>query len=143
MNQILILNSILNIKFYTNNTALIQPSISGLLVTCAYLPQTILPPGVTKPNSLTLTSIIVPFVMIPNDEYKLECGFFFTAIISKQKVVFNSGCVTCAFLNLNAAGRIKRSNFGGLRVKCGGTNVTFSDHTFPCFFFYVYLISIL
>ena len=32
-----------------------QPSFSGLLVTCAYLPQTTLPPGVTRPSSLTFT----------------------------------------------------------------------------------------
>ena len=32
-----------------------QPSFSGLLVTCAYLPQTTLPPGVTSPSSLTFT----------------------------------------------------------------------------------------
>jgi hypothetical protein len=30
------------------------------LVTCAYLPQTTLPPGVTSPSSLTFTSMIVP-----------------------------------------------------------------------------------
>ena len=28
-----------------------HPSFSGLLVTCAYLPQTTLPPGVTSPSS--------------------------------------------------------------------------------------------
>jgi hypothetical protein len=38
-----------------------QPSFSGLLVTCAYLPNTTLPLGVTSPKSLTFTSIIVPF----------------------------------------------------------------------------------
>ena len=31
------------------------PSFSGLFVTCAYLPHTTLPAGVTSPNSLTLT----------------------------------------------------------------------------------------
>ena len=40
---------------YTRRTALMQPSFSGLLVTWAYLPQTILPVVVTRPNSLTLT----------------------------------------------------------------------------------------
>ena len=40
---------------HTNSTALIQPSFSGLFVTCAYLPHTTLPPCVTKPNSLMLT----------------------------------------------------------------------------------------
>lgn len=52
-------------KIYTNKTALIHPSFSGLLVTCAYFPHTTLPVGVTKPKSATLTSIIVPFVMTP------------------------------------------------------------------------------
>ena len=32
-----------------------HPSFSGLLVTCAYLPHTTLPPGVTSPSSLTFT----------------------------------------------------------------------------------------
>ena len=37
-----------------------QPSFSGLLVTCAYLPHTTLPEGVTSPRSEQLTSMIVP-----------------------------------------------------------------------------------
>ena len=37
-----------------------QPSSSGLLVTCAYLPQTTLPDVVTSPSSDTFTSITVP-----------------------------------------------------------------------------------
>ena len=32
---------------YTSSTALMHPSFSGLLVTCAYLPHTTLPEGVT------------------------------------------------------------------------------------------------
>jgi hypothetical protein len=44
----------------TNNVALMQPSSSGLFVTCAYLDQTTLPVWVTRPNSETLTSMTVP-----------------------------------------------------------------------------------
>ena len=51
---------------YTSSTALMHPSFSGLLVTCAYLPHTTLPEGVTSPRSLTLTSITVPFVITPS-----------------------------------------------------------------------------
>ena len=40
---------------YTSNTAFIQPSFSGLFVTCAYFPHITLPVCVTNPNSLTLT----------------------------------------------------------------------------------------
>lgn len=46
--------------------------------------------------------MIVPFESTPRDVYNGDVGFFFTPIIGKQKVAFNSGCVTCAFLNLNA-----------------------------------------
>ena len=53
----------------TSSTALMHPSFSGLLVTCAYFPHTTLPPGVTSPSSLTLTSITVPFVITPRDVY--------------------------------------------------------------------------
>ncbi len=63
------------------------------------VPQTTFPPGVTKPNSLTFTSIMDPFVITPKLVNKGECGFFFTPIISKQKVVFNLGWVTCAFFH--------------------------------------------
>ena len=45
---------------YTRSTALIQPSSSGLLVTCAYFPHTTFPDCVTRPSSLTFTSITVP-----------------------------------------------------------------------------------
>lgn len=44
-----------------------QPSSSGLLVTCAYLDQTTLPVWVTNPNSDTLTYKTVPFVTTPSD----------------------------------------------------------------------------
>ena len=46
-----------------------QPSFSGLLVTWAYLPQTTLPEGVTRPRSEQFTSIMVPFVITPSDVY--------------------------------------------------------------------------
>lgn len=32
-----------------------QPSFSGLFVTCAYFPHTTFPAGVTSPSSLTFT----------------------------------------------------------------------------------------
>ena len=59
-----------------------QPSFSGLLVTCAYLPHTTFPPGVTSPSSETFTSMIVPFVRTPICVYVLPLGFFFTPMIS-------------------------------------------------------------
>ena len=43
---------------------------------------------------------------------------------SSWKVALSSGCVTCAFLKRSAAGRTKRSNFGGLRVKDSPTKET-------------------
>lgn len=55
-----------------------HPSFSGLLVTCAYLLQITLPDYVTKPNSLTFTSKIAPFVITPSVVYKLDYGFFLT-----------------------------------------------------------------
>ena len=54
---------------YTSSTAFMQPSFSGLLVTCAYLPQTTLPDGVTRPRSEQLTSMTVPLVITPSDVY--------------------------------------------------------------------------
>jgi hypothetical protein len=79
-------------------------------VTCAYFPQTILPDCVTKPSSLTLTSMIVPFVNTPRFVYNADDGFFFTPMISKQKVVLSSGCVTCAFLTRKPVGRMYLSS---------------------------------
>lgn len=64
-----------------NTYALTQPSFSQLFVICAHRPQTTFPPAVTNPNSLTLTSIIVPFVRTPNCVYMGFCGFFLTEII--------------------------------------------------------------
>ena len=55
-----------------------QPSFSGLFVTCAYFPHTTLPLGVTRPRSEQLTSITVPFVITPSDVYSGDCGFFLT-----------------------------------------------------------------
>ncbi|KAI9912352.1 hypothetical protein PsorP6_005492 [Peronosclerospora sorghi] len=43
--------------------------------------------------------------------------------MSNWNVVLSSGCVTWAFLKRMALGRIKRSYFGGLRVKFSPTNV--------------------
>ena len=78
---------------YTSKIALIHPSFSGLFVTCAYLPilhsflsllpHTTFPDSVTNPNSLTFTSMIVPFVITPSSVYNLLCGFFFTPIMSR------------------------------------------------------------
>ena len=51
---------------HTSSTALMQPSFSGLLVTCAYLPHTTLPEGVTRPRSEQLTSMMVPLVITPD-----------------------------------------------------------------------------
>ena len=86
------------ISYYTSKIALIHPSSSGLLVTCAYFPQTVAPLVVNMPSAATFTSIIVPFVITPSDVYMLEDGFFFTPTMSKQKVVFSSGWLTCACL---------------------------------------------
>lgn len=74
---------------------------SKLVLQCSqfnYLPQITLPPCVTRPSSLTFTSMTVPLVITPNDVYKGEDGFFFTPRIGRQKVALSSGCVTCAFL---------------------------------------------
>lgn len=54
------------------------------------LDQTTLPPVVTIPNSLTLTSMIVPFVKTPREVYSGDWGFFLTPIMGSWKVVFNS-----------------------------------------------------
>ena len=81
------------------------------------VPHTTLPDVVTRPSSLTLTSITVPFVITPSVVYSWLLGFFFTPMMSRWKVACSSGCVTCAFLNRIAIGRMKRSYFGGLRVK--------------------------
>ena len=84
------------VRDYTSSTALMHPSFSGLLVTCAYLPHTTcsgpgvgvgvglglalgrglefglvfvatLPEGVTRPRSEQLTSMMVPLVITPRD----------------------------------------------------------------------------
>lgn len=63
-----------NKTVHTKRVALMQPSNSGLLVTCAYLDHTTLPVWVTRPNYDTLTYITVPklkqkipFVITPRD----------------------------------------------------------------------------
>ena len=73
---------------YTSSTALIQPSFSGLFVTWAYLPQTTLPPCVTRPSSEMFTSRTVPFVITPKLVNIGEEGFFLTPMIGKQKVAW-------------------------------------------------------
>lgn len=93
-----------------------QPSFSGLFVICAYLLSTTLPVWVTNPNSVTLTSITVPLVNTPKLVYKELYGFLLTPTISKAKVVYNSGCVTFAFLNLKPVGLMNLSYLGGFLV---------------------------
>merc|ERR1712159_900383 len=89
---------------HTRSTPLTHPSFSGLLVTCAYLPQTTFPPGVTRPSSLTFTSMMVPLVKTPREEYMGPFGFFFTPKISSWNVALSSGWVTCALVK-----RMKKS----------------------------------
>lgn len=90
--------------------ALIHPSFSQLFVIWAHRPQTTFPPAVTKPSSLTFTSIIVPLVntpgycqkktfvsicrsvCLPSCVYIGFCGFFFTLIIGSWTVTPSSGC---------------------------------------------------
>jgi hypothetical protein len=50
--------------------------------------------------------MIVPFVITPKLVYNVDYGFFLTPKIGKLNVVFNSGCVTLHFLNLNPVGRM-------------------------------------
>lgn len=78
--------------------ALTQPSFSGLFVIWAHLPQTTLPLAVTMPNSLTLTSMMVPLVKTPSWVYMGDCGFFLTLRSGSWTVTASSGWVTLAFL---------------------------------------------
>lgn len=78
------------------------------------------------------TSITVPLVMTPIEVYIGPLGFFLTPIISRLNVHFNSGCVMWALVKRNPIGLIKRSYFGGLRVKPGPTNVTLVTSRFHC-----------
>lgn len=104
-----------------------------------------------------LTSRTVPLVMTPNDVYNGELGFFLTPIIGNWNVAFNSGWVTCAFVNRNALsdeiifkgkflrqtetgfaenftiGRMNRSYFGGFRVKPSPTKHGFVTKRFHAF----------
>mmetsp|Transcript_13476 Transcript_13476/g.43015 ORF Transcript_13476/g.43015 Transcript_13476/m.43015 type:complete len:256 (+) Transcript_13476:113-880(+) len=114
-----------------------HPSFSGWLVTCAYLPHTTLPVVVTSPRSLTLTSMTVPLVMTPSCVYSCDCGFFLTPMMSRQKVVLSSGCVTWARLKRRPEGRMKRSYLGGLRVNESPTNVTLVTMRFQAFCFFL------
>ncbi len=64
---------------------------------CVYedlLDQTTLPPVVTIPSSLTLTSRIVPLVKTPNEVYNGDWGFFLTPRIGNWKVVLSSAVVS-------------------------------------------------
>ena len=79
-----------------------------------------------------ITSIMVPLVITPREVYMGPFGFFFTPMISKLKVHFSSGCVTCAFVKRRPDGRMKRSYFGGFLVKLGPTNVAFVIILFHC-----------
>merc|ERR1712159_900381 len=119
---------------HTRSTPLTHPSFSGLLVTCAYLPQTTFPPGVTRPSSLTFTSMMVPLVKTPREEYMGPFGFFFTPKISSWNVALSSGWVTCALVKRKPLGRMKRSYFGGFLVKPGPTKVAFVIMRFHDFF---------
>jgi hypothetical protein len=56
--------------------------------------------------------------------YIVDCGFFFTPMISRQNVACSSGWHTWAFFMRSAAGRMKRSYLGALRVKSCPTKVT-------------------
>ena len=96
--------------------------------------HTTLPVGVTNPKSDTFTlkekndcqtkdfgnkaqklgvhsSKTVPLVITPNVVYRCDWGFFFTPRMSRKKVHFSSGWVTCAFLKRRPVGRMKRSYF--------------------------------
>ena len=83
---------------------------------------------------------MVPLVITPRLVNKLDYGFFLTPKILRKNVVFNSGWVTCAFLNLKPVGRIYRSNFGGFLVKFSPTKVTlliFLFHAFSIRYYYI------
>lgn len=89
---------------------------------------------VTSPNSLMLTSMMVPLVMTPSWVNMGDWGFFLTPIIGKQNVALSSGWVTWAFLNLNPMGRINLSYLGGFLVKSSPTYVTLVTILFHAFF---------
>jgi hypothetical protein len=138
-----------------------HPSSSGLLVICAYFPQTTFPPAVTSPSSETLTSMIVPLVMTPScyearrkrrdcvrkasaangrthgrlTVYMGDWGFFLTERIGSWKVALRSGWVTLAFLYRSAIGLTNLSIFTGFRVKPSPTNVAFETIRFHDFDF--------
>ena len=74
-------------------TAFMHPSFSGLLVTWAYVPQMTLPPCVTRPSLLMLTSTTVPLVITPRVVFGGEEGFFFTPSTGRQKAAFRVCCM--------------------------------------------------
>mmetsp|Transcript_19661 Transcript_19661/g.39855 ORF Transcript_19661/g.39855 Transcript_19661/m.39855 type:complete len:299 (-) Transcript_19661:181-1077(-) len=111
------------VSSHTSSTALTHPSSSGLFVIWANFAQATFPDVVTRPKSLTFTSMTVPFVTTPKLVYRALLGFFLTLRMSNWNVVLSSGCVTLAFFMRNPVGRMKRSYLGGLRVKFSPTKV--------------------
>lgn len=79
--------------------------------------------------------MIVPLVMTPKLVKRLDYGFFLTESKSKASVVFNSGWVTLAFLNLRPVGLINLSYLGGFLVKLSPTKVTLLIFLFHAFYF--------
>ena len=73
--------------------------------------------------------------MTPRFVYMGLDGFFLTPMMGRQKVAFNSGCVTWALFILSPIGRMNLSNFGGFLVKLSPTNVTFVTILFQPFLF--------
>jgi polyferredoxin len=80
--------------------ALTQPSFSQLFMIWAQRPHITFPELVTNPNSLTLTSMMVPFVRTPSCVYMGFWGFFLTEMIGNWTVTPSSGCVTLAYSRL-------------------------------------------
>lgn len=78
--------------------------------------------------------MIVPLVRTPSVVYICPFGFFLTPMMSSWKVVFRSGCVTCALEKRRPVGRMKRSYLGGLRVKPSPTKVALVIMRFHDFF---------
>ena len=79
--------------------------------------------------------MMVPFVITPKWVYNFDYGFYLTPNILRQKVAFNSGCVTLAFLNRSEVGLINLSYFGGFLVKPSPTKQILLIFRFHCFLF--------
>jgi hypothetical protein len=67
-------------QYYTNRIALMQPSFSGLFVTCANLPQTTLPVVVTNPKSDTFTYFTYKYSFI--NDISIRAYYFSVASYS-------------------------------------------------------------